>query len=83
MSDEQPRDLTGAVDVGSGHYLRTDAGGTLLWSHPECRGWHPLSNHEVAYGSLEDGRITVRGSLKCPHVPGVHGWVIDGRWSYA
>lgn len=79
---EQPRDLAGAVDVGSGHYLRGDTAGLLLWSHPSCRGWFPLSNHQVAYGSLEDGRITVRGSLRCPSC-GVHGWIIDGRWSHA
>lgn len=73
---EQPRDLTGAIDVGSGHYLRSGSGQELWWSHPECRGWHPLPDH--GFTGWPDG-VAINGSLLCPHT-GVHGFVRDGRW---
>lgn len=76
-SDEEaaPRDLTGAIDVGSGHYLRP-GDEELWWSHPECRGWHPLSDHGVELGP--EG-VTIHGSLLCPDT-GVHGWITNGKW---
>lgn len=76
MPDEQPRDTTGAIDVGSGHYLRDGPEGELWWSHPECQGWHPSTSHQVTHGA---NGITVYPSLLCPDT-GVHGWITEGVW---
>lgn len=76
MVSEQPRDTRGATYVGSGHYLRVGPDNEVWWSHPECRGWHPSSNHRFTFGS---GGITIYGSLLCPDT-GVHGFVTNGVW---
>lgn len=73
-------DTAGAIDIGSGHFLRWAGNGDLYWCHPGCRGWHTVDVTSGKRHRLSSrDPITIEGSLLCVETR-VHGFVRNGQW---